>query len=513
MTNGGFGETNSGIESTQISRLHLFERFNYPAMALTTSWFPGLHAYMQDLGLRESEVLNIFDYFTGANDQSVTPTKMTDLKIPADLALVKESSDDKHWMFSKNNQIRMEVWAEKTNPIQVGSVYFRNTNGRVTHSETYDARGFMSVATYFDSSNNKLIADKRFFYSPDGREKVQLHYGSSITQDTEATGVKLFDYHGQDYWFHTEKEFRRFFFDEINLLHGSNNTFIVDRGLLAAWPVMNMLTPAYKTMYLHSAHISDFNQPDSLLLNYNYNYGFQNFEKWTNIIASTHYQVSEVLRRFGDRNNKVYCVPVGVLEDEVTQAKHVPMSEREQHSVLTLSRLDNQKSVDLQIKAVAKALEKIPDIQMHIYGEGFTKPQLIQLAKDLKISDHVTFHGWTHDVKSAYLKYQIYLSTSVTEAFGMSMLEALSYGLPLMTTNVESAPELVENGKNGFILPNANEERDQVSDAITRHLLELFSDDKKLQQFSDAAYQHSLSFDAKHVWGKWRQWRDDVKKK
>ncbi|MCT2881152.1 glycosyltransferase [Latilactobacillus curvatus] len=206
-------------------------------------------------------------------------------------------------------------------------------------------------------------------------------------------------------------------------------------------------------------------------------------KQWTNLIVSTKYQRDQILDRFGHLSQKIHAIPVGVIEDDVLTLPKVAMRDRQPHSLVTVSRLDRQKSVDLQVAAVAQLVEEFPDIQLH---------------------------GWVYDKQAALNDKQIFLETSNSEAFGISMMEAQSYGLPLITTPVESATELIDDGVSGMIVSDIIEGREKLVKMMADDIRRLFKDDDQLQAMSDAAYLHRMNFSSEAVWHNWQLWVADV---
>jgi glycosyltransferase involved in cell wall biosynthesis len=65
----------------------------------------------------------------------------------------------------------------------------------------------------------------------------------------------------------------------------------------------------------------------------------------------------------------------------------------------------------------------------------------------------ITFPGWSYDLKSHYEMARVYLQTSSKESLGLSVVDALRYGLPAVVTNAGGLPEVVLDGVNGFVVP------------------------------------------------------------
>lgn len=81
--------------------------------------------------------------------------------------------------------------------------------------------------------------------------------------------------------------------------------------------------------------------------------------------------------------------------------------------------------------------------------------QLKKAVEKLKLTECVVFHDGSNqeNIKQLYASADIFVLPSFKETFGIVFLEAMHYGLPIITTNVSAMPELIEEGKNGFLVP------------------------------------------------------------
>lgn len=88
--------------------------------------------------------------------------------------------------------------------------------------------------------------------------------------------------------------------------------------------------------------------------------------------------------------------------------------------------------------------------------EYFTR--LIHIIKDLKLQDRVIFHGHVSDktaLEQFYQRADVFVLPSLMEGFGIVLLEAMSFGLPIIATKVGAVSELIKDGLNGLLVPPA----------------------------------------------------------
>lgn len=121
---------------------------------------------------------------------------------------------------------------------------------------------------------------------------------------------------------------------------------------------------------------------------------------------------------------------------------------------VTVGRLEKVKDVEMLIKSftVLKELNPLAKIKLVIIGDGSEREKLENMVKKkAEISNDVTFTGMIDNVHEEVCKADCFTMTSKTEGLSMSILEAMSAGLPIVVTAVGGNAELVKIGKNGYL--------------------------------------------------------------
>ncbi len=116
------------------------------------------------------------------------------------------------------------------------------------------------------------------------------------------------------------------------------------------------------------------------------------------------------------------------------------------------ARLTAVKNVSSLIKALNIALEKAPQLRLVIAGDGEEREMLESLAKELDISDRVTFAGWIGNIREFLAAIDINVICSLSEAFPYSILEGIREKCATVVTRVGGLPEVVSDNIDGFVV-------------------------------------------------------------
>jgi glycosyltransferase involved in cell wall biosynthesis len=128
--------------------------------------------------------------------------------------------------------------------------------------------------------------------------------------------------------------------------------------------------------------------------------------------------------------------------------------------LFTLRHLGPRYGVDVAIKAIAPILKKNDDLVFIVGGDGPLRPAFESLANDLGVKDQVRFLGrlTDEDLRLYYETADLFvLPTLALECFGLIVLEAFAYGMPIVSTDAGALPELMEPILPEFLVPAGDE--------------------------------------------------------
>ena len=212
------------------------------------------------------------------------------------------------------------------------------------------------------------------------------------------------------------------------------------------------------------------------------------------LIAVNPYQV-KFMESLGIPKNKIKLVPNGIPSYIFDYGDGESFINRyglqDKKILLYLGRLNPRKRVSDIIGILPKVIKTHKGIVLVVMGfdEGSLK-ELMYLAKKLHIEEHILFTGEVTEkekidaLNAAYM----FINSSEYEAFGITALEAMAQGTPVISANNEGAKYLLENGKHGLLYEIGDKEE------LAKCILSLLEDEKKAKEIGDKGRKRSEKF-------------------
>jgi accessory Sec system glycosylation protein GtfA len=381
----------------------------------------------------------------------------------------------------------------------------------VDRVETLVGDQVVRVEHYDETLNNvehfhegRLV--RRVFHAPDGTVAAEQFYrDQEITRTVITPASPLHEQTSRSFRGDVVLEGRSQFFQHVlrHLLTRPDDVVIVDRALDVIDAVYPVIGEHRLYSVVHAEHF-DLKQVDDgiLLWNNHYEHVFSRPDLLTGFIVSTHRQQETLTRQLASRgvgrspdDAAVVCIPAGVV------AAPVAHPEYERLSLVTASRLADEKHIDVLIRAVAEARRTLPGLRFDIYGEGNREPLLAVIA-ETGTQDCVRLMG--HQRLSGVLgSYALYVSASTSEGFGLSLLEAMAEGLPIVGFDVDYGNrEMVEPGVNGLLLPCTRTDGDATS--IAGAIVEVLTSEG-LDEMRAASLRRAEAYTAANVRTLWQR--------
>ena len=160
--------------------------------------------------------------------------------------------------------------------------------------------------------------------------------------------------------------------------------------------------------------------------------------------------------------------------------------------LLHASNFRKLKRVDDVIKIFARVNEVIPS-RLLLVGDGPERPIAEELVRELDLCDEVRFVGKQQDMEDIFAVADLFLLPSEYESFGLSALEAMAGGSPVICSNAGGLPEIVTPGENGY-MSNVGDVEDMARNAIL-----ILKDPVTYEHFRNGALRQAEKFDISNI--------------
>ena len=499
--NKAMGFASSGVEYAQKYRHRILSDIPWvDDYYVFTDYMPtNLTVFSDRLGFARSQVLWIYNLVTGRETRPCT------LSVEDFVATIEQPH-----AAPRPGPDLLDV-ALTDSPVRYR---IRTLDGRlVDRVETVVGDQVVRVEHYDETLNNvehfhENRLARRVFYTPDGRVgAVQLYRDREITRTLITPASPLHDravgdgrrrpssFRG-DVVLEGRSQFFQFVFR--HLLDRPDDVVIVDRALDVIDGIYPVVGDHRLYSIVHAEHFDLKHIDDGVLLwNNHYEHVFTRPDMVDGLVVSTRRQKEVLEAQLASRSVAgdvaVVSIPVGFVTEPAAAPTYDPFA------VVTASRLADEKHIDVLVRAVGVARKALPELRLDIYGDG-SRDRLLAVIQETQTQDCVRLMGH-RDLEGVLGGYGLYVSASTSEGFGLSLLEAIAEGLPIVAFDVDYGNrEMVESGVNGRLVPCTFSDRDVagIADAVVEVLTSGSLDDMRSQSLRKAQ-----AYTAAHVRELW----------
>lgn len=183
------------------------------------------------------------------------------------------------------------------------------------------------------------------------------------------------------------------------------------------------------------------------------------------------------------KNKPIYIIPTGI-DISPFQKENFPDTERNalkaqlglqpnDKVVLFLGRMGEEKSIDLIMENMPSLFKMVPNAKFVLVGDGPSKELLEEQAKRLHIEDRVIFTGkvpWDQ-VPRYYNLGDVFVNASLTETQGLTFIEAMAAGSPIVARYAPNLTEFITNNKNGILLKRPTDFAKTIANVLNNEKL------------------------------------------
>ncbi len=332
----------------------------------------------------------------------------------------------------------------------------------------------LEAAAGYRSGTREGVEVNRTRYADDGETVLQVdHYRmdgtllASDRRDTAERGTKggksivLCDARGEPVrsWNKTW-DLYRFWLDRLTA--GARAHMIVDSKSIANFMLTYRRPDVVTTHMVHGSHLVGNKRPMGTLRE-SRQHVFRNLDEFDSVVVLTERQRQDIELLLGEKPN-LAVIPNG---RDLSKLRSAPLPRPVTRGVV-LASLTRRKRVDHAIRAFLAAQKRLgARMQLDIYGEGEEREALEHAARSRTGDDQVRLHGYRPNARQELGTASFLLITSTSEGFPLVLVEAMAAGcIPICYDMPYGPGDIVENGRNGFLVENGD--REALADAMVR---------------------------------------------
>lgn len=255
------------------------------------------------------------------------------------------------------------------------------------------------------------------------------------------------------------------------------------------------------TRDIHNLWLGKYGREKAIKIGWEHNHHQNNKKFINNLVESTKnldyfVLVSKELKEFYESKVTPKCIyipnSIMTIPDK--------LSKLDTNNIVSIGRLSPEKGYLDLIDVFKLVSENNPSAKLNIIGDGVEKDNIIKKINDYNLEDKVILHGYQNAeyIHKILLNSSIYVMTSLTEAFGLVIIEASSYGIPCVAFDSASGvKELIKDNWDGYLVEN----RDKVK--MAKRIINLLNDKNRRLIMGDNAYKKSNNYLASTIKEDW----------
>ena len=203
-----------------------------------------------------------------------------------------------------------------------------------------------------------------------------------------------------------------------------------------------------------------------------------------------------------DIKNKIEVIPNFIClkeykldNNDYYKKRFAPKNEKVICHVSNFRKVKRIEDVIIAFEGISKEI----DVKLLLVGDGPERARLEQISRNSKFSKNIFFLGSLKSTKEVLNISDLFILPSSKESFGLSALEAMACGVPVIASDSGGIPEVISHGESGLL--------NSVGDTyqMTKNALKLLSNDSLLERFKTNAYQQAMKFDIEVILPKYEK--------
>ena len=217
----------------------------------------------------------------------------------------------------------------------------------------------------------------------------------------------------------------------------------------------------------------------------------------SDVVTSVSQNLKEETYSLFDIKKDIHVIPNFIELDKIKNISKIAsnrsvMANENEKIITHISNFRKVKRIPDVIEIFYKIQQKIPSKLMMV-GDGPEKVVAESLCNKLGISDKVIFFGNSNEIDKILSFTDLFLLPSETESFGLAALEAMAWGVPVISSNTGGLPEVNFHGISGYLSEVGNTEE------MAQNAIKILDNEKTLLEFKSNASKTATQFDIKKI--------------
>lgn len=336
----------------------------------------------------------------------------------------------------------------------------------------YNSYGILHRKSYFSRKTYNRILEE--YFDIKGNIYCKKFYNSQIKDQVDFVQILKDNIYLKS--FKTNKDLFKYYFEN----RFKNEDIVFCDARLLDEPLLNQAKKTKNILVFHSNHLkNEITRPS-------YEFALNNSHKIAQYILLTQKQKEDIQKSYNIGNDKITVIP------HFIEAYPKIDNTEKLNRFIFIGRLAPEKQIDHIIEAYKLFLSYGHDIKLEIYGadERDQKNHLLDLIDKYGIKNYVQIHEFTENPLNEFRKSKASLLTSKNEGFGLTIMESIEVGCPVISYDVCYGPsEIIQHGSNGYLVEKDNiEEFAKYMDKIINRPLKKL----KLKQHSNKKAQNKI---------------------
>ena len=426
---------------------------------------------------KNTEYENLYDWLSDFKLLSIPTTKFK--KKPIYKEKDKEIEGLQKKEFKDGNVVRYydgdtyvlyRRYYEGTNIVEFEDVMSPVSKKRIERHE-YNVYGQLHKINYFSSKTYFKILEE--YYDTEGQIYCKKFYDASV--DKRIDFIQIFKDNKYLRSFKTEKDLFEYYFNH----RFKDGDIIFNDARVLDKPMLNQIPKTKNVLVFHNSHLDGENVKGS------YKTALGNADKVAQYLLLTQMQKDDIQNLYDIDDNKISVIPHFI--EPYPESNQVEKLDR----FVFIGRLGLQKQIDHLIKAYKQFLSYGHDTELTVFGpdEANQKKLMLDLIKEYNLGDKVKVYNYTNNPLDEFRKSKASLLTSKYEGFGLTVMESIEVGCPVISYDVRYGPsEIIDDGVNGYLVePDNIEEFAKYMDKVVREPLTHVATKATLKQKNAAA--------------------------